>query len=73
MRSGSVSELKRIAEDYNNTDTNFIVTAFRRYVTGKWNLISDETMLANGIMLFQSGDIMELVMLDSHNPYTQIK
>lgn len=71
MKTGDISDLRRIAGDMNHSDTRYIVNAFRRYLNRNWNLISNELMVANGIFLFQHNDMLELVMLDTHNPFTR--
>lgn len=71
MVKGTVSALAEIAKTYNSKDQKYIVTAFRRYLNG-WSLISDAGMVSQGLFLFQKGDLIEMVVLDTYNPYSKI-
>jgi hypothetical protein len=73
MSIHSISELRKVAADINKNDVKYITYVFKRYVKGGYSLISDDMMISNGIFLFQKGDIIELVMSDTHNPYLEIE
>ena len=72
MQLRDETKLGQIATDYNPHNGKYIIYMFRRYISSNWNLVSNELMLSNGIFLFQKGDVMELVMLDNHNPYREM-
>lgn len=69
----SEEKLRTLASDFNNNDNKYIMYMFKRYIYGGWKLISNDLMVANGIFLFQKGDTIELVMLDTHNPYREFR
>lgn len=72
VEKGSERNLHELSLEYTGRNSEYIVKVFTPYISGKWNLVSDDLMLANGIFLFQSGDRYELVMVDTHNPYAEI-
>ena len=63
--------LSPLARDFNQTDTSYIIKAFSRYVTQGWQLVSDDLMIANGYLLFQKDELLEMVVLSSHNIYNR--
>ena len=63
--------LSPLARDFNQTDTSYIIKAFSRYVTQGWQLVSDDLMIANGYLLFQKDELLEMVILSSHNIYNR--
>ena len=72
LKSGSISGLSTIASNINASDPSFIISAFGRYVSHGWELISDDAAIANGYFLFQKGDLLEEVVLSTHNLFNQI-
>ena len=73
IKSKSLSELEEAASNFNQSDTSYIKAAFRRYVSGNWNLISNDLMIANGLFLFQKQDIVELVVISTHNLFNRLQ
>lgn len=74
MQLHDYDRFDELAANFNRNDKKYIIYMFKRYVNGTgWKLISDELMISNGIFLFQNGDVLELVMLDTHNPYREYR
>ena len=72
LANKSNDQLDIIAGNLNHSDPSFIVSAFKRYVSDGWELVSNDLAIANGYFLFQKANLLEMVCLSTHNLYNQI-
>lgn len=73
MQTKSKTQLEQAAVNFNQSDTSYIESAFGRYINGNWHLISNDLMIENGLFLFQKADVVELVVISTHNIFNRLK
>lgn len=72
MQSRNPQSLETLASNYNQSHNEYIIRAFGRYINYGWELVSNDIMIANGYLLFQKGENVELVVLSNHNINNQM-
>jgi len=72
LKTKSLDTLQKIASNINHSDPSFIRAAFDRYVTNGWELVSNDLAIANGYFLFQKENLLEMIVLSTHNLFNQI-
>lgn len=68
IRTKNLGDFRSAIRSLSPFNFTTIYTQLQRYITGRWTLLDDETLIQNGIFIFQkpnSGRI-EIVTLDTH-------
>ena len=68
IRTKDLSEFRSAIRSLSPHNFTTIYTQLQRYITGRWTLIDDETLIQNGIFIFQkpNSSRLEIVALDTH-------
>ena len=68
IRTKDLSEFRSAIRSLSPHNFTTIYTQLQRYISGRWTLLDDETLIQNGIFVFQkpNSSRIEIVALDTH-------
>lgn len=67
-KTKSLKELETLAQNTSKNQRKEIVNNFKKYVLGGWTLVDEDTLLGNGLFIFQKDNRSEIVMIESSKP-----